>query len=131
MYPLVSHVALLLGITLLSGIPLQADEKGAPVDGAVPVDSATGLKMGEDWKLIRDTCLSCHSAGQFLQQRGTRRTWFETMRWMQKTQGLRQFDKDTERRILDYLEEHHGPTGVFRRAPIPPALMPVNPYRSD
>jgi len=95
------------------------------------IDEASGLKMAPGWELVRNNCISCHSAKQFLQQRGTRETWRSVILWMQGRAGLWPLDAATESTILDYLETHHGPGEAFRRPPIPAHLMPVNPYASE
>ena len=102
-----------------------AEEKEAEVD------PLTGLKIAPGWELVRNNCITCHSAKQFLQQRGTRVTWDHVITWMQQRGGLWPLDTDTRATILDYLEANHGPGDSFRRPPIPADLMPVNPYVSE
>jgi hypothetical protein len=94
------------------------------------VDEGTGLKVAPGWELVRNNCVTCHSAKQFLQQKGTRETWRSVIKWMQGRAGLWPLDGKTEEGILNYLEANHGPGKEFRRAPIPANLMPVNPYAS-
>lgn len=94
------------------------------------VDEMTGLKIAPGWELVRNNCVTCHSAKQFLQQKGTRETWRSVIKWMQGRAGLWPLDGPTEAGILDYLETNHGPGTEFRRAPIPADLMPPNPYAS-
>ena len=104
---------------------------GTTVGGQeVAVDELTGLKMAPGWELVRNNCVTCHSAKQFLQQKGTRETWRSVIVWMQGRAGLWPLEAKTEGEILDYLEANHGPGKEFRRAPIPAHLMPVNPYAS-
>jgi len=112
---------------LLSGWLAWAAEPVAEV----AVDEASGLIMAPGWELVRNNCISCHSAKQFLQQRGTRETWRSVILWMQGRAGLWPLDAATESTILDYLETHHGPDESFRRPPIPAHLMPVNPYATE
>jgi hypothetical protein len=90
-----------------------------------PVDEASGLVIDEHWQLVKAHCTVCHSARQVTQQRGSRETWLSLIRWMQKTQGLWQFDAVTENSILDYLETNYAPVASYRRAPLPPELMPA------
>ena len=92
------------------------------------LDPGTGLVIADGWELVAAHCTACHSTRQFLRQRGTRATWQSILDWMQATQGLWQFPEGVEERIVDYLAEHYGPTGSWRRAPIPPDLLPPNPY---
>ena len=95
------------------------------------VDPATGLIIDDGWELVRTACVSCHSPQQFLRQRGTRSTWVEIVHWMEQKGGLGQLPVELETKIVDYLVKHHGPTGSYRRAPIPPLLLPANPYESE
>jgi hypothetical protein len=119
---LVTRLVGLVVLTALSLVPGRAEEVG--------VDPMTGLKLAPGWELVRNHCVACHSAKQFLQQRGTRETWRSVIRWMQGRAGLWALDGQTEEGILDYLETNHGPGEEFRRPPIPAHLMPQNPYAS-
>jgi len=47
---------------------------------------------------------------------------------MQEKQNLWQFEPETEQKIIHYLAENYPPQADRRRAPIPPDLMPPNPY---
>ena len=94
------------------------------------LDPVTGMKMTGDWELVRGNCTACHSAKLITQQRGTAEQWLAMIRWMQKKQNLWQFDPGTEGRIIAYLAENYPPDAAQRRAPIPPDLMPPNPYTS-
>lgn len=91
---------------------------------AQTVDPATGLVLDQHWELVRAHCTVCHSARQVTQQRGSRDTWLYVIRWMQKTQGLWQFDPVTEGAILDYLEKNYAPSASHRRAPLAAELLP-------
>jgi hypothetical protein len=95
-----------------------------------PVDPGTGLVLADGHELVASHCVACHSAQQFLRQRGTRATWQGIIDWMQATQGLWEFPEGVEERIVDYLTAHYGPEGEWRRAPIPADLMPPDPTRS-
>ena len=92
------------------------------------LDPATGLKITGDWELVRNNCIPCHSPKLITQQRGSAEQWLGMIRWMQDKQNLWQFDPDTESRIVNYLAENYPPQADRRRAPIPPDLMPPNPY---
>lgn len=111
--------------TVTAGEPsaVKVDPKGA---GALDPDS--GLIIDEHWELVRAHCGACHSPQLVTQNRGSRQTWLEMIRWMQETQGLWAFDSTTETAILDYLEKNYAPSSVHRRAPISKELMPENPY---
>ena len=92
------------------------------------LDPATGLKMTGDWQLVRNNCVSCHSARLITQQSGTESHWLGLIRWMQAKQNLWQFEPETEQKIIGYLAANYPPQADRRRAPIPPDLMPPNPY---
>jgi len=95
----------------------------------IPIDPLSGLKMANNWELVRAACTTCHSAKQITQQRGTAEQWLSMIRWMQKKQNLWQFDALTEQRIVAYLAEHYPPSAAQRRAALSSNLMPPNPYR--
>jgi hypothetical protein len=94
----------------------------------VGVDSLTGLKMNENWQLVRNNCIACHSLKLVTQQSGTATQWLAVIRWMQDKQNLWQFDPDTESKIINYLAQSYPPQENQRRAALPPQLMPTNPY---
>lgn len=97
----------------------------------VQVDKETGFILAEHWETVRDNCTDCHSAKLVTAQRGDRKTWTDIIRWMQATQGLWQFDAETEKQILQYLATNYAPKARGRRQPIPPLLMPPNPYKNE
>jgi hypothetical protein len=97
----------------------------------VEVDSLTGLKINENWELVRNNCIACHSLKLVTQQRGTATQWLAVIRWMQDKQNLWQFDPDTEIKIIAYLAENYPPQENQRRATLAPQLMPPNPYSAD
>ncbi len=92
------------------------------------LDPFTGLRKTGDWELVRNNCVSCHSARLITQQSGSASHWLGLIRWMQEKQNLWQFEPDIERKIVAYLAENYPPQADRRRAPIPTALMPPNPY---
>lgn len=83
-----------------------------------------GLIEAEGWELVYAHCSACHSLGLVVAQRGDRATWLRLIRWMQATQNLWEFAPQTEDRILDYLAANYPPGNSYRRAPLPPELMP-------
>jgi hypothetical protein len=91
---------------------------------AQDIDATTGLTVAPGWELVRIHCGGCHSHKVVTSQRADRKTWQDTIRWMQATQNLWQFDRETEHGILDYLAANYPPQANRRRAPIPPTLMP-------
>ncbi|MDW7748686.1 hypothetical protein [Halomonas sp.] len=108
-----------LGVALLC-LPLAA--------GAQETDPDTGLVKAEGWETVRNNCTACHSAKLVTQNSGSRNHWQYLIRWMQDTQGLWEFQAETEATILDYLAEYYGPKEDTRRPALPRTLMPDNPY---
>lgn len=92
--------------------------------GAQKVDEESGLIIAPNWETVKANCTACHSAKLITGQRGSRETWEGIIRWMQKTQGLWQYEPQVESDILDYLAANYPPGDSFRRSPIPPQLMP-------
>ncbi|MCE0732407.1 hypothetical protein LWH48_06270 [Halomonas sp. G15] len=109
----------LLGVAML-GLPLSV--------AAQESDPDTGLVMAEGWETVRSNCTACHSANLVTQNSGTRNHWEYLIRWMQETQGLWEFQPETEDTILDYLAQYYGPKEDTRRPALPRTLMPDNPY---
>lgn len=96
-----------------------------------PLDPLSGMKLADNWELVRTHCTVCHSPQQYLRQKGTQSTWSDTIDWMQKSGGLWPLDTDTRSKIITYLAENYGPDQAFRRAPIPGNLLPKNPYQTE
>ena len=115
------------GKQLVPLIVLLAAVASAQADGP-ELDAFTGLKMAGDWELVRANCIACHSPRLITQQRGTADQWLNMIRWMQAKQNLWAFEPEVEQRIVGYLAEYYPPQEDRRRAAIPPALMPPNPY---
>jgi len=109
-------VLILLGLSTIT-LSIQAEEK-------TTYDPITGFVIGENYEIVRAHCTACHSAKLVTQNRMTRDNWLDTIRWMQKSQGLWPLGAQ-EQKILDYLEIHYSPIAVSRRSPIPGHLMPV------
>jgi hypothetical protein len=98
----------------------------APANQAI--DPVSGLIIDAGWELVRGHCGACHSAKLVTQNRGSREAWESMIRWMQETQGLWQFDPETEAAMLDYLARNYAPAESYRRMPLPAEQMPPNPY---
>jgi hypothetical protein len=93
------------------------------------VDELTGLKIADGWTTVRANCVGCHSGRHFLRQTGTRDTWQDAIRWMQRYQGLWQMPPAIESEILDYLAANYAPSAqTYRRAPLQWTQLPKNPY---
>lgn len=81
----------------------------------VKIDKATGLKVAVGMDVVIANCTVCHSAKFITLQKGDRDTWLQMIRWMQRTQGLWDFDPKTEDTILTYLEKNYPPGKASRR----------------
>jgi len=110
----------LLVLAILCGGPAAATE--------TELDENTGLKIADNWELVRNNCIACHSPKLITQQSGSAAQWLHMIRWMQAKQNLWQFDPETEDKIISYLATNYPPQADRRRAAISPDLMPPNPY---
>jgi cytochrome c1 len=109
-------VHLLLLIISIAAAPCRGQE--------VPRDPASGLKIDAGFEIVKGYCTACHSAKLIEQSGKTREGWIDSIRWMQRNQGLWDL-ADKEAEILDYLAKHYGlPKIAPRRALIPAHLMP-------
>ncbi|ANV97717.1 hypothetical protein BBW65_02355 [Helicobacter enhydrae] len=104
---------LLAGSCLL----LQADEP--------KIDPETGLKIAKGFEEVKNNCTICHSANFIVQSKNTKEEWLATIRWMQATQGLWEFDPQTEETILNYLAVNYPQSNTSRRRPqLKPKYLP-------
>ena len=94
---------------------------------AQDTDPDSGLIIDRGWEIIETTCGNCHSLRLVTSQRADRRTWLDTIRWMQATQNLQQFDPNTEEVILDYLAKNYPPAIQQRRLPLARQFLPETP----
>lgn len=105
--------SLMLGMALVSAA--VAAQEPAPA-----VDPESGLIKDEAgvWRAARDHCTECHSATLLHQNRTSRDGWIQTIRRMEKDEGLEPLG-DLEKSILDYLAASYGvqvqPTELRRR----------------
>ncbi|MEM7764915.1 MAG: hypothetical protein AAF290_12690 [Pseudomonadota bacterium] len=88
------------------------------------VDEATGLIIDEHWELVMGMCGSCHSYKLVTSQRGDRKYWLKTIRWMQASQNLWPIPPAIESQILDYLAKNYSEAPSGRRPALSPELMP-------
>ena len=88
------------------------------------VDERTGLIKDGAWQLVAAHCGNCHSLQLVTGNRGDRRIWLETIRWMQARQNLWQLDAQIEDQILTYLAKNYPATAPRRRKPLAPHLLP-------
>ncbi|HCY05417.1 MAG TPA: hypothetical protein DHU16_08165 [Gammaproteobacteria bacterium] len=91
---------------------------------ATAVDERTGLIKDDAWQLVAAHCGNCHSLQLVTGNRGDRKTWLETIRWMQERQNLWQLDTHTEDQILTYLAKNYPAAAPRRRKPLAPHLLP-------
>lgn len=91
---------------------------------AAEIDPKSGLIQDDNWQLVLGHCSACHSLKLVTSNRADRPTWLETIRWMQETQNLWQFDAATEDKLLTYLAKNYGPLTQTRRPALPIHLMP-------
>lgn len=101
------------------------------VEKVSAIDPETGLIVANGVENVKANCTVCHSAKFILLQRGDRQSWKDMIRWMQRTQGLWEFDAATEKSILDYLSTNYAPDDkIERRKALPLSSLPVNPYEA-
>ncbi len=106
--------AVLIGLLVLS----------ANANAERPVDNTTGLIIDEHWELVMGMCGSCHSYKLVTSQRGDRKYWLKTIRWMQASQNLWPIPPAIESQILDYLAKNYSEAPSGRRPALSPELMP-------
>lgn len=116
-----------LGALLLALAVPAAYAQGA---SALPTDAETGLVIAPGFPIVKSYCTLCHSAKLVTQSGKTREGWVETIRWMQRTQGL--FDLGQfEGEILDYLAAQYGikaqASGMLKLPPLAAELRPPLP----
>lgn len=109
-------VRLLLSIAASAAVPCHGQE--------IAKDPQSGLKIDTGFEIVKGYCTACHSPKLIEQSGKTREGWIDSIRWMQRNQGLWDL-ADKEGEILDYLAKHYGlPKIAPRRALIPAHLMP-------
>jgi len=103
------RISPLLGILgLLWLLPAPANDR-VETTQEYGTDPETGLIKAPGFETVKNNCTVCHSARTFTGRGYTRKVWLEQIRWMQDSQGLWEFDAETEKTILDYLETHYPP----------------------
>lgn len=112
----VRRALLSLVLTVLSGA----------ASAETQIDSVTGLAIAPDWELAKAHCGVCHSYRLVTANRGDRKYWLNTVRWMQRTQNLWPIPAEQEQKLLDYLAENYSESEWGRRPPLSPALLPKN-----
>jgi hypothetical protein len=74
------------------------------------VDSTTNLVIDKGFNTVVENCLTCHPSDLIITKQRSRKEWLKLIRWMQTNVGLWEFEPDTEKTILDYLEKHYSHT---------------------
>lgn len=75
---------------------------------AQELDPDTGLKIATGYETVKNNCTYCHGPSQITKATLSRSEWLDAIRWMQEEQGLMEFDEETEKEILDYLEANYS-----------------------
>ena len=122
----------ILGLLVLSALFALNTNAAQPkkIKKITAIDPETGLIVAKGIENVIANCTACHSAKFIILQRGSRETWKDMIVWMQKTQGLWEFDPATEKSILDYLSTNYAPDNkIERRKILPPSALPNNPYK--
>lgn len=91
-------------------IPAPGVEDGTPL-----IMAEGNFIEGEHKLLVVANCTGCHSGKLVTQNRATREGWTNMIRWMQRTQNLKDLGP-AEDKILDYLAKNYAPTEQGRRA---------------
>ncbi len=84
------------------------------VDG---IDVATGFIAEGSYKLVKQNCISCHSAKLVIQNRMSYKGWRASIKWMQETQNLHDLGENEEA-ILTYLAKYYAPVKTEGRKPL-------------
>lgn len=113
---------------LLAGLA-QAQESTKPA-APPPIDPETGFAIAPGFDLVKVYCTPCHSAKLVTQAGKSREGWVESIRWMQRTQGLFPLGEG-EAQIFDYLASQYGVKaqtgGMLKLPPLAASLMPPLP----
>jgi len=110
------HITRLLSVVLLIST--------AGSTAAAETDPQTGLLIAPGWELVSANCGVCHSHRLVTAQRGDADFWLNTIRWMQKTQGLWPLPEEQEQVIIDYLASNYSESEWGRRPPLAASLLP-------
>ena len=104
-----------LPATAIALLPFAAVavEGGPAASALVPGSQTTGQTTGsagenDGWELIDENCLACHDDSYIVSAHLTREQWEEVIDMM-FGMGMPSLEPDVQTKILDYLEEAHGP----------------------
>ena len=82
------------------------------------IDPQSGLIIDSGLEVVKKQCTVCHSPQLIIQNKASYQGWLDTLRWMQKKQGMQSLNKQTEAVILDYLAKNYAPEQTGRRKPL-------------
>ena len=82
------------------------------------IDTQSGLFIDNGYKTVKQHCSICHSLKIVTQSKASRQGWLDTIRWMQKEQGMLALNKQSETIILNYLAKNYAPDNTGRRTPL-------------
>ncbi|MCF6251655.1 MAG: hypothetical protein L3J75_10380 [Methylococcaceae bacterium] len=89
-----------------------------PVFAVQTIDPQSGLIIDLGYKSVQQYCSTCHSLEVVIQSKASRQGWIDTIRWMQKDQGMPFLSKVSEKIILNYLTKNYSPNNKGRRSPL-------------
>jgi hypothetical protein len=82
------------------------------------VDLQSGLLIDVGYKAVKLHCSTCHSPKIIVQNQASRQGWLDTIRWMQKKQGMSLLNEQNENMILNYLAKNYAPNKKNQRTPL-------------
>ena len=82
------------------------------------IDPESGLIVDSGFTVVKKQCSLCHSPQLIIQNKASYQGWLDTLRWMQKEQGMQPLSQQTEVLILNYLAKNYAPEQVGRRRPL-------------
>lgn len=82
------------------------------------IDSESGLIIDSGFAVVKKQCSVCHSPQLIIQNKASYQGWLDTLRWMQKKQGMQSLSQQTETLILNYLAKNYAPEQAGRRRPL-------------
>ena len=87
---------------------------------ASPDSGTAGVQQNEGRALIDENCLYCHDVSYITSLNLPRAQWEEVLELMMGM-GMPPLEPDVQEKVLDYLEEEHGPRGGPRATGDTPA----------
>ncbi len=72
------------------------------------IDPTTNLVVDKGFNTVVENCLTCHPSDLIINKQRSRKEWAKLIKWMQTNVGLWEFEPQTEKTILDYLEKYYS-----------------------